>query len=249
MGLNEILKALNVSKTYFTGKVAVNALAQVSLTVNQGEFLAIMGPSGSGKSTLMHLLGALDEATQGQIFIRQNEITGKNDRYLTLVRREQVSFIFQFFNLIPTLTAEENITLPLLIAGKKLDDKVRNKLAELLNLVGLTHRRQHLPDELSGGEQQRVAIARALITEPDIILADEPTGNLDRVNGLAVLNLLKRSAKELQQTIIMVTHDVGAATFADRVIFLRDGRILKELPLGAANDKESIIACLKELEI
>jgi len=249
VGLAEVLKTLNLSKTYFTGKVTVSALKDINLTVAKGEFVAVMGPSGSGKSTLMHLLGALDTASSGKIFLRQKEITNVGDRYLTLVRREQVSFIFQFFNLIPTLTAEENITLPLLIAGKKQDAGVKQRLEELLSLVGLTNRRHHLPDELSGGEQQRVAIARALITQPDIILADEPTGNLDRANGLAVLNLLKRSAQELGQTIIMVTHDVLAATFAQRVIFLRDGEILKELTLGGADDKESIIACLKELEI
>lgn len=242
-----ILEAKNLSKIYGKGAIQVAALKGTTLSVNKGEFVAIMGPSGSGKSTLLHLLGGLDSPTEGQIFLKETEISGLTDKKLTLIRRENIGFVFQFFNLLPTLTAEENIALPLVIAGEK-QREYQEKLDSLLKLVGLEPRRHHKPDELSGGEQQRAALARALITEPAILLADEPTGNLDSKNGREMLSLFQKSSKELGQTIVMVTHDPLAASYADRVIFLRDGEIVRELPLGGEDDTAAIIASLKELE-
>ena len=246
MGVNSILKAVALEKTYGDGEVEVVALSQADLEVYEGEFVAIMGPSGSGKSTLLHLLGGLDYATSGRIFIRDTELSGLSDRQLTLTRRANVGFVFQFYNLLPTLTAEENILVPITIGGKASGD-VGQRLNELFGLIELEGRRHHRPDQLSGGEQQRVAIARALITDPAIILADEPTGNLDRRHGREVLELLKRSVKEMGRTVIMVTHDPAAAAYADRVIFLRDGAVVKELALGGDDDTEAIISGLKEL--
>jgi putative ABC transport system ATP-binding protein len=223
----------------------------IQLEIQQGEFVAVMGPSGSGKSTLLHLLGGLDHPTKGQIVLRGKEVSGQSDREATLIRRRNVGFVFQFFNLLPTLSAEENILLPLIIDGKKPRD-YKDRLDDLLRLVGLLDRRNHRPDQLSGGEQQRVALARALVTEPAILLADEPTGNLDTKTGTAMMRLLRDSSKELEQTVVMVTHDPKAAAYADRVIFLRDGRIVEEA--GMFNMDESskrlhfIISTLERLE-
>ena len=221
------VETVGLEKVYGEGSTAVRALKDVSLAFPNGEFAAIMGPSGSGKSTLLHILGALDKPTSGRIVVGGTGLSGLSDRKLTLLRRERMGFVFQFFNLIPTLSAEENVLLPVLIAGRKPAGYAR-RLDELLDLVGLAGRRTHRPDELSGGEQQRVAIARALITRPDIILADEPTGNLDSRTSAEVLALLKDSAARFEQTILMVTHDPRAAATADRAVFLSDGRVVDE---------------------
>ena len=243
-----ILQAEAVHKQYKLGRVVVDALAGVDFTVEKGEFVAIMGPSGSGKSTLLHLLGGLDKPTDGQVTLADKKLSLLNDNQITPVRRRNVGFIFQFYNLVPTLTAEENVALPLLIDGKRLKD-YRSRIDQLLALVGISDRRNHKPDELSGGQQQRVAIARAFITEPSIVLADEPTGNLDSKSGDEVLKLLRRSCDELGQTIIMVTHDAKAASFADRVVFLKDGRVVDQLKLnGARGETTKILEHLKVLE-
>ncbi len=243
-----ILEAQAVQKQYRLGRVTVDALAGVDFAVNKGEFVAIMGPSGSGKSTLLHLLGGLDQPTGGEVTLAEKRLSILNDNAITLVRRRNVGFIFQFYNLVPTLTAEENVALPLLIDGKRLKD-YRSRIDQLLRLVGIADRRDHKPDELSGGQQQRVAIARAFVTEPSIVLADEPTGNLDSKSGEEVLKLLRRSCDELGQTIIMVTHDPKAASFADRVVFLKDGRIVDQLKLnGARGETAKILEHLKVLE-
>jgi putative ABC transport system ATP-binding protein len=232
------------------GDVSVNALDAVDFAVEKGEFVAIMGPSGSGKSTLLHLLGGLDGASDGEVTLAGRPLSKLGDRDVTLVRRRNVGFIFQFYNLVPTLTAEENIALPLLIDGKRIDDQ-RAKIDELLDLVGLRERRGHKPDQLSGGQQQRVAIARALVTDPDIILADEPTGNLDSKSGTAILELLRHTCDELGHTIVMVTHDARAASYADRVVFLQDGRIVHELKRADADrhhTMEDIIDVMRRLD-
>jgi putative ABC transport system ATP-binding protein len=223
-----ILQATGLRKQYRLGEHTVDALAGVDFAVSKGEFIAIMGPSGSGKSTLLHLLGGLDRPTDGEIMLAGLRLSLLDDDRATLVRRRNVGFVFQFFNLLPTLTAEENITLPLIIDGQNVR-AFQARVDALLQLVGLTDRRRHKPDQLSGGEQQRVAIARALITEPAIILADEPTGNLDSRTGTAIMDLLRRSCDELEQTIIVITHDPRAAVYADRVVFLRDGCLRSEI--------------------
>ena len=223
-----VLQANRVTKQYRMGDVIVNALDQVEFNVESGEFVAIMGPSGSGKSTLLHLLGGLDGPSGGEVTLAGKPLSKLTDNEVTLVRRRNVGFIFQFYNLVPTLTAEENIALPLLIDGRNLDES-RSQIDGLLQLVGLTDRRGHKPDQLSGGQQQRVAIARAFVTKPNIVLADEPTGNLDSKSGKAILELLRHSCDELGHTIVMVTHDAYAASYADRVVFLKDGRIIHEL--------------------
>ncbi len=243
-----ILEARSIRKQYQLGQVTVDALAGVDFTVKKGEFVAIMGPSGSGKSTLLQLLGGLDQPTNGEITLADKKLSMLNDDEITLVRRRNVGFIFQFYNLVPTLTAEENIALPLIIDGKNPDD-YREHIEELLRVVAITDRRDHKPDELSGGQQQRVAIARAFVTNPSIVLADEPTGNLDSKNGEEILNLLRHSCDELGQTIIMVTHDPKAASFADRVVFLKDGSVFGELRLdGARGETAKILEQLKTLE-
>ncbi len=249
MGVGPILRAEDLTKTYGAEPVRVTALRGADMAVAPGEFVAIMGPSGSGKSTLLHLLGGLDTATSGRIFIRDIEITGLNDKQLTLVRRREVGFVFQTFNLLPTLSAEENVMIPVAIGKRSRgsQEEYKDRLDRLFTLVGMNERRRHRPDQLSGGEQQRVAIARALVTEPAIIFADEPTGNLDRRHGREVLGLLRRSAAETGQTILMVTHDPTAAVFADRVIFLSDGAIVRELQLGGDDNVEAVIASLAEL--
>jgi putative ABC transport system ATP-binding protein len=223
-----ILQATHVTKQYRMGELSVTALDRVEFKVEQGEFVAIMGPSGSGKSTLLHLLGGLDGTSDGEITLAGKALSKLNDNEVTMVRRRNVGFIFQFYNLVPTLSAEENISLPLLIDGRNMNE-YQAKIDELLTLVGLTDRRDHKPDQLSGGQQQRVAIARAFVTDPDIVLADEPTGNLDSKSGKAILELLRHSCDELHHTIVMVTHDAYAASYADRVVFLKDGRTVREL--------------------
>ncbi|GAA2250787.1 ABC transporter ATP-binding protein [Kitasatospora cystarginea] len=219
-------RAEGLTKAYGSGETRVVALDAVSVSVARGEFVAIMGPSGSGKSTLMHCLAGLDTATGGQIFIGESEITRLKDKKLTQLRRDKIGFIFQAFNLLPTLTALENITLPMDIAGRKADPAW---VRQVIDTVGLGARLKHRPTELSGGQQQRVACARALAGKPEIIFADEPTGNLDSRAGGEVLGFLRGSVDDLGQTIVMVTHDPVAASYADRVLFLADGRIVDEL--------------------
>ncbi|MDP9411794.1 MAG: ABC transporter ATP-binding protein [Actinomycetota bacterium] len=243
-GAGIAVEAVGLEKVYGEGSATVRALKGVSLGFRAGEFAAIMGPSGSGKSTLLHILGALDTPTSGRVVVGGTELSGLSDRRLTLLRRERMGFVFQFFNLIPTLSAEENVLLPVLIAGKR-PSEYAERLDELLDLVGLAGRRRHRPDELSGGEQQRVAIARALIRRPHIILADEPTGNLDSKTGAEVLALLKESAARYEQTILMVTHDPRAAATADRVVFLSDGRVVDE---ARGPGPDEILERIKTLE-
>jgi putative ABC transport system ATP-binding protein len=226
-GETRVLEARDLHKEYRLGQVIVDALDGVDLSVARGEFVAVMGPSGSGKSTLLHLLGGLDLPSGGQVLLGHRPLEHLSDDDLTLLRRRQVGFIFQFFNLLPTLTAAENVALPLLLDGQKLDDH-RARVDRLLELVGLADRRGHRPGQLSGGEQQRVAIARAFINEPRIVLADEPTGNLDSRSGARVLDLLRRACKEMAVSVVMVTHDPRAAAYADRVLFLRDGILVRE---------------------
>ncbi len=209
-------------KRYGTGDSAVNALQGVDVAFEQGSFTAIMGPSGSGKSTLLHILAGLDRPTEGWVEIDGTRLDRLDDRHLTLLRRKAVGFIFQAYNLLPVLTAEENITLPLRIGGRKPEPDWLDRLVES---VGLTDRREHRPAEMSGGQQQRVAVARALVTRPAVVFGDEPTGNLDSVSSREVLDLMRRAVDELGQTIVMVTHDPAAAAVADRVLFLADGRI------------------------
>jgi len=223
-----VLQAENLHKHYAYGQNLVKALDGIQLVIKQGEFVGIMGPSGSGKSTLLHLLGGLDQPTEGEIFLASRKVSQLSDQQATLVRRRNVGFVFQFFNLLPTLTAEENILLPLVIDGKNVRD-YKDRLEQVLARVGLTTRRRHKPDQLSGGEQQRVALARALITRPAILLADEPTGNLDTQTGASMMQLLRESARDLEQAIVMVTHDPRAAAYTDRVIFLQDGKIIDEI--------------------
>jgi putative ABC transport system ATP-binding protein len=218
--------AVELTKIYGSGDTQVVALGGVSVEFTAGQFTAIMGPSGSGKSTLMHCMAALDTPTTGQVFVGDVELSSLNDKKLTKVRRDRLGFIFQAFNLVPTLTAHENITLPLDIAGAKVDQEWFDTV---VSTVGLRDRLKHKPNELSGGQQQRVACARALVSQPDIIFADEPTGNLDSRSSAEILAFLRRSVREFGQTIVMVTHDPGAAAHADRVLFLADGQFVDEM--------------------
>jgi len=227
-----VLVARDVAKVYGEGPGAVRALDGASLEIARGEIVAIMGPSGSGKSTMLHVLGALDTPTAGTISLAGERYDGLDDAGLTAVRRDRIGFVFQFFNLLPALSAEENVVLPALIAGER-DERVRNRARELLERVGLGHRTEHLPSELSGGEQQRVSIARALLRDPELVLADEPTGNLDSRSSAEVLRLLRELSSVEQQTLVMVTHDPWVAEIADRVIFLRDGRVAGEIAGGS----------------
>jgi len=224
--LHAALATAGLVKVYGTGDTAVRALDGVSAEFGKAQFTAIMGPSGSGKSTLMHCLAGLDTATSGSVRIGDTELSGLSDRQLTLLRRTKVGFVFQSFNLLPTLTAGQNIRLPLDLAGRKPDQPWWDTIIGTLKLAD---RLEHRPSELSGGQQQRVACARALITRPDVVFADEPTGNLDSASGAEVLGLLRASVRELGQTVVMVTHDPMAASYADRVIFLADGRLHSEL--------------------
>ena len=244
-----ILETSHLTKQYQMGKVTVNALDGVDFVVEKGEFVAIMGPSGSGKSTLMYMLGGLDKPSDGQVTLAGKKLSVLSDHNLTLVRRRNVGFVFQFYNLLPTLSAEENMALPLLIDGRR-PQEYKARLDQLLDLVGLTDRRHHKPDQLSGGQQQRVAIARALITDPALVLADEPTGNLDSKSGQEILRLLRRSCDDYGQTIVMVTHNAQAASHADRIVFLKDGKIVGQMKLDAdaSHDTQEILRRLAQLE-
>jgi putative ABC transport system ATP-binding protein len=236
-----LVRAERLIRRYGDGDTAVEALGGVSIGIEAGRLTAIMGPSGSGKSTLMHLLAGLDVPTEGTVVVDGVDITTLSEKKLTLLRRETIGFVFQFFNLLPMLTAEENITLPLAIAGAKVD---REWLEELLDTVGIKDRRNHRPAELSGGQQQRVAVARALITKPKVLFADEPTGNLDSSSSKEVLALLRRAVDERGQTIVMVTHDAGAAALADRILFIADGRIVRDLEESTAAE---VLAAMQEV--
>ena len=231
----------NAQKIYGTGDAAVHALAGLSVEFERGHFTAIMGPSGSGKSTLLHCVAGLDELTSGAVYIGDTELGSLNDRQLTLLRREKVGFIFQAFNLIPTLSAAENITLPLDIAGEDPDEAWYQQVVET---VGLADRLSHRPTELSGGQQQRVAAARALVSRPEIIFADEPSGNLDSTSAGELLGFMEQAGKDLGQTIVMVTHDPAAASYADRIVFLADGKVVGEL---LDPTQETVLDMMKEL--
>ncbi len=234
-----VITANEVTRRYGEGDAAVDALKGVSLDVPAGQFAAVMGPSGSGKSTLMHILAGLDRPTTGTVSIDGTEIAELSDKKLTLLRRHNIGFIFQFFNLLPTLTAEENILLPLQIAGTKPDAEW---VESVIERVGLGDRRRHRPAELSGGQQQRVAIARALVSRPTVIFADEPTGNLDSATGTEILTVLREAVDTYQQTTVMVTHDAGAAAISDRALFLADGLIVRDAPCKDAGDIMAIMA-------
>jgi putative ABC transport system ATP-binding protein len=236
-----VVAASDVTRRYGSGDTAVDALRGVSLRVAAGELVAVMGPSGSGKSTLMHILAGLDQPTGGAVEIAGRDITRLSDNELTKLRREHIGFVFQFFNLLPMLTAEENVTLPLRIAGAKVDPE---QLMVVLSMVGLLNRRTHRPSELSGGQQQRVAIARALVSRPSVLFADEPTGNLDSATSAGILETLREAVVGRGQTTIMVTHDAKAAAIADRILFLADGRIVKEL--GPSTSHE-VLDALREV--
>ncbi len=230
--------ARGLVRRYGEGDATVHALRDVSLSVAEGELVAVMGPSGSGKSTLMHILAGLDRPDAGDVWIGDQEITGMGDNALTRLRRRHIGFVFQFFNLLPTLTAEENITLPMRIAGERVD---AGWLGEVIASVGLGERRRHRPSQMSGGQQQRVAIARAMLARPTVMFADEPTGNLDSRSGAEVLEMLRRSVADHGQTTVMVTHDATAATIADRIVFLADGRIVRSQgPSTAAEVLEAL---------
>ena len=233
--------ATAVTRQYGEGESAVHALRGVTIEVPVGQFTAVMGPSGSGKSTLMHLLAGLDRPTNGRVMIGGEDITEMPDKHLTKLRRRHIGFVFQFFNLLPMLTAEENVLLPLSLAGEKPD---RARFEELLDRTGLQDRRKHRPAELSGGQQQRVAVARALVSRPTVLFADEPTGNLDSRTSEEILTLLRDAVDAYGQTIVMVTHDPRAAAIADRVLFLADGTIVKELGRSQSGD---ILAALAEV--
>lgn len=221
----EILRIEQLSKIYGTGESAVKALDDVSFSVQKGEFIAIIGPSGSGKSTLLHMLGGVDRPTGGKVFVQDTDMYTLNETQLAIFRRRQIGLIYQFFNLIPVLTVEENMTLPLLLDKQKVDQQ---QLDVLVNTLNLQHRLNHLPNQLSGGQQQRVSIGRALIGNPAIMLADEPTGNLDSKNSSEIVDLLKMLNKTYQQTLIVITHDERIALQADRIISIEDGRIAKD---------------------
>ncbi|RHO57401.1 ABC transporter ATP-binding protein [Ruminococcaceae bacterium AM07-15] len=221
----EILRVEHLSKVYGKGETQVCALNDVSFSVNKGEFVAIIGPSGSGKSTLLHILGGVDRPTGGKVYVENTDIYRLNESKLAVFRRRQIGLIYQFYNLIPVLNVEENMTLPLLLDGHKVDEK---RLSELVQSLGLQNRLRHLPNQLSGGQQQRVSIGRALINNPAIVLADEPTGNLDSKNSAEIIGLLKMFHKEYQQTLIVITHDERIALQADRIISIEDGRISRD---------------------
>jgi putative ABC transport system ATP-binding protein len=242
MASQAVARAVGLSKVYGIGDAAVTALDAIDAAFGLGEFTAIMGPSGSGKSTLLHCLAGLDTPTSGQVFIGDVDLTSLNDKQLTQLRRDKVGFVFQAFNLIPTLTAAENITLPLDIAGRRVDPA---RFDEVVDAVGLRDRLRHRPSELSGGQQQRVAGARALLSTPDIVFADEPTGNLDSKASAELLSFLQAAVKDHGQSIVMVTHDAGAASYADRIVFLADGRAVDEMLEPTA---DRVLDRLKSLE-
>jgi len=220
----KIIEAKNLNKTFKMGDLDIEVLKDINLSIESGEFVSIMGPSGSGKSTLLYLIGGLDKPTSGSVKIKGNELSEMKDKEQSVMRRRDIGFVFQFYNLIPNLSVEENVILPVLLDGKKLKD-YRNKLDDILEVVGLADRRAHTPRELSGGQQQRVAIARALVNEPDIILADEPIGNLDTKTGTEVMQLLQKINREKKKTIVQVTHSKEAADYGNRIINVRDGRV------------------------
>ncbi len=236
-----VVAARGLTRVYGEGETAVHALRGVDLDVEAGRLTAVMGPSGSGKSTLMHLLAGLDRPTEGRVHVGGDDITEMADNALTKLRREHVGFVFQAFNLLPTLSAEENVLLPARIAGRKVD---RATVDALLERVGLAERRHHKPSELSGGQQQRVAVARALVSRPTVMFADAPTGNLDSTTSGEILGLLRRSVDQLGQTTVMVTHDAHAAAIADRVLFLADGDIVRDLGQSTAHE---ILATLEQV--
>ena len=231
--MQSIVEAVNLYKSFKLGEVEVEVLKNINLTIQQGEFVSIMGPSGSGKSTLLYLIGGLDKPTSGSIRIKGRELSTMKDQEESILRRRDLGFVFQFYNLIPNLNVEENIMLPVLLDGKRLNAE-RRRLDQILEDVGLSDRRYHTPRELSGGQQQRVAIARALVNEPDVILADEPIGNLDSKTGTEIMKLLKRIHQERRKTILQVTHSEEAASYGDRIIHVRDGKVWE------ANGEESI---------
>ena len=237
------LRAVDVVKSYGKGETAVTALAGISFEVPRGQFVAVMGPSGSGKSTLMHCLAGLDSIDSGDVQVGDVSLVGLGDKALTALRRDRVGFVFQQYNLLPTLTAEENIRLPLDIAGHQVDEPW---FQEVVQAVGLSDRLKHRPQELSGGQQQRVACARALVSRPDVVFADEPTGNLDSRAGAEILAFLQHSARQFGQTVVMVTHDPNAASYADRVVFLADGLLVDEMldPTG-----EKVLDRMKRFEV
>jgi putative ABC transport system ATP-binding protein len=228
-----MLELIDVTKVYAQGRRQVQAVRGVSLRVNAGEFVAIMGPSGSGKSTLMHLMGALDTPTSGQALFQGQDLNALSDRQRSLLRRNRIGFVFQFFNLLPTLTAVENVTLPLLLGGTGRREAVRRSEASL-ERVGLLHRAGHFPEEMSGGEMQRVAVARALVTDPEAVLCDEPTGNLDSANAKEILNLLRSLPENDRRAVVMVTHDPDAAAIGDRILHVHDGKLTDEVTAAAA---------------
>ena len=234
-------RAVDVTKVYGSGDTVVNALAGVSVEFRSGQYAAIMGPSGSGKSTLLHCLAGLDRVTSGHVFLGDDEISAMSEKQLTLVRRDKIGFVFQSYNLVPTLTGMENINLPLALAGRKADPEW---LAQIIETVHLADRVEHRPNELSGGQQQRVAVARALVSKPDVIFADEPTGNLDSKSGAEILGFMRKAVTDLGQTIVMVTHDPVAAAYADRVVFLADGIICGDISEPTV---DSVIASMRSL--
>ncbi len=221
----EILRVENLMKVYGSGENAVHALDGVSFSVSQGEFLAIIGPSGSGKSTLLHILGGVDVPTSGKVYMEGKDVFAQNEEELAIFRRRQVGLIYQFYNLIPVLDVRENITLPILMDGRKVNE---NRLSELIRLLRLEGRERHLPNQLSGGQQQRVSIGRAIMNAPAVVLADEPTGNLDSKNSQEIMSLLKESNEKYNQTLIMITHDESIALQADRIIAVEDGKITRD---------------------
>jgi putative ABC transport system ATP-binding protein len=236
-----VVVARDVTRRYGQGDTAVDALRGVSVAIPKGQFTAVMGPSGSGKSTLMHILAGLDRPTEGSVTIEGNEITKMGDQQLTLLRRDHIGFIFQFFNLLPMLTAFENIMLPLRIAGREPES---GWVDEVIERVGLADRRRHRPAELSGGQQQRVAIARGLVTRPTVMFADEPTGNLDSHTGEEILDLLRETVDNFGQTTVMVTHEARAASMADRILFLADGLIVRDQGRSSPDD---VLTAMKEV--
>jgi len=243
----KIVQTENLTRIYGSGETAVIALDHVNLSVNEGEFLAVMGPSGCGKSTLLHLIGGLDRPTEGRVLLAGQDLTQLDDDTLTLLRRRKIGFVFQFFNLIPVLTALENVALPLLLDGVPAKE-ARQRAVEWLERMGLGERLHHRPDQLSAGQQQRVAIARAMVTEPALILADEPTGNLDTRAGDDIANLLRQTVNQWGRTVLMVTHDPRIAAYADRIVFLKDGRIVDETLLTGNGDQQEAQALHERME-
>ena len=242
--MNKIIHSVNLTKVYGEKETSVTALDDINVAFKENEFTAIMGPSGSGKSTLLHCLAGLDRPTSGQIFLKEDDISTLNDKQLTKIRRDSFGFVFQAFNLIPTLTAEENITLPASIAGRKPDEEWIN---QIVNTVDIGDRLNHRPNELSGGQQQRVAAARAMATKPEVIFADEPSGNLDSKSSKELLTFMKSVVKELNQTIVMVTHDPFAASFAERVIMLKDGEVASDMEDPSQEEIISMVTSLSDI--